>query len=133
MAQNADDGSEMIEEDYYDEEDPNSKIIKSPQDEDRKSYNADDDDPSSGGAGDDQAVPAFENLPSVRSRMTDQSYDLPQSSSRGQDTSAKKLTATALLALNGANNNKAKDFENLPSMRSDSVASSSKDRGFNQV
>ena len=97
MAQNADDGSEMIEEDYYDEEDPNSKIIKSPQDEDRKSYNVDDDeDPSSGGAGDDQAVPAFENLPSVRSRITDQSYDLPQSSYRGQDTSAKKLTATAL-------------------------------------
>jgi hypothetical protein len=134
MAQNADDGSEMIEEDYYDEEDPNSKIIKSPQDEDRKSYNVDDDeDPSSGGAGDDQAVPAFENLPSVRSRITDQSYDLPQSSYRGQDSSAKKLTATALLALNGAKNNKAKDFENLPSMRSDSVASSSKDRGFNQV
>ena len=30
MAQNAEDGSEMIEEDYYDEEDPNSKMIKSP-------------------------------------------------------------------------------------------------------
>ena len=104
MAQNADDGSEMIEEDYYDEEDPNSKMLQSPQDEeDRKSYNVDDDDePSSGGAGDDQAVPAFENLPSVRSKLTDQSYDLPQSSYRGQDSSAKKLTATALLALNSA-------------------------------
>lgn len=35
------------------------------------------------------------------------------------------------MALQG--NNKAKDFDNLPSMRSDSQASSSKERGFNKV
>jgi hypothetical protein len=62
--------------------------------------------------------------------LSEQSYELPQSSSR-KDPSALKLTAAALVALGG--NTKAKDFDNLPSMRSDSQASSSKERGFNQV
>ena len=109
----------MIEDDYYDEEEPRSNKHSPNQKTDN-----DEDEVSSGGAGDDaQAMPAFDNLPSVRSRLTDQSYELPQSSSRqDQPSTGKKLTANALAALGG----KARDFENLPSMRSDSQASSTK-------
>ena len=68
----------MIEDDYYDEEEPRSNKHSPNQKTDN-----DEDEVSSGGAGDDaQAMPAFDNLPSVRSRLTDQSYELPQSSSR---------------------------------------------------